>query len=527
MDNNVSFKGGSAPVGTDAGTGATPPPAGSSPAAPMSVADLLQLTSAPTKLSKEGEAYLSTIVEELTKNGFEPKVTQIIGPNYEARVLEYQNYITAFLFAETYIPGVPALPPASAVKDLRSRFASHGVTGTPAIFQVVTKEDYAKVEIMASLVVNAYKCHLTPAFRNFTAAGLSQGNYGLTDDMTLIRPFVERLCPTAALPRMDVGIMLYINQQVTNEFNVGNNGRPEYQRTPILAVTGYTDFVYAENEAINGITGGQIKFVPMFIITGIFTPIVDVSMATVAISLTSYLMIGKSFWAKQFATFQKDKPDIGNLLQNQTTGKPITTTNINERNAVISQYLTTPFPFLAIDVQLGNFTIPGLGKLVDGSAEFNQAVDQFTGCDGAMKAGKACQLVTHNFDGRVRIGKAGDFTDTRAIDYLFLVKAGYQQQEVSSFLRAMQIPAYKSGELAKVYPDAEFLYITYRSFLNPEFVKNVSDDLGRCLKVRIDSTVEAGTYNIGALTGFTNAMGSMPSFAMTSTIGGFTGGWSF
>lgn len=525
-DAAVSFKGGAAPIGADASvTGENP--VGSSPSKPMSVTDLLQLTSAPTKLSKEGEAYMQTIIDELSKNGFEPKMTQIIGPNYEARVLEYQNYITAFVFAETYVPGVPALPPAAVVQDLRSRFVSHGVQGTPAIFQVVTKDDYAKVEIMASLVVNAYKCHLTPAFRNFTAAGLSQGNYGLTDDMTLIRPFVERLCPTAALPRMDVGIMLYINQQVQNEFNVGNGGRPEFQRTPILAVTGYTDFVYAENEAINGITGGQVKFVPMFIITGIFTPIVDISMATVAISLTSYLMISKSFWAKQFATFNKDKPDIGNLLQNQQTGKPIATTNINERNTVISNYLTTPYPYLAIDVQLGNFTIPGLGKLVDSSAEFNQAVDQFTGCDGATKSGKACQLITHHFDGRVRLGKSGDYADTRAIDYLFLVKAGYPQQEVSSFLRAMQIPAYKSGELTKIYPDAEFLYITYRAFLNPEFVRNVSDDLGRCLKVRIDANVEAGTYNIGALSGFQSMIGGMPGFAVTTSMGGFNGSWSW
>ena len=87
----------------------------------------------------------------------------------------------------------------------------------------------------------------------------------------------------------------------------------------------------------------------------------------------------------------------------------------------------------------------------------------------------------------------------------------------------------KAAELiAKIYPDAEFNYITYRAFLNPAFVMNVSEDLGRTLKVRIDAAIEAGTYNIGALTGFNQNGFNAPGFAMTSSIGGFSGGfmWS-
>ena len=526
-DSSASFKGGAAPV-APAAPASMGTPTGSSPATAKSVADILQLMSAPTKLSKEGEAYVATIVDALTKAGREPKVTSITGPNYEARVLEHNNYITAFVFTETYTPGTPPLPAAACVNDLRGRFASHGINGQAAIFQVVSKEDYEKVDIMAAMVTNAYVCHDTPALRNFTAAALSGGNYGLTDDLTVIRPFVERHCPTATLPRMDSAIMLYMNQQVTNEFNVGNGGRPEFQQIPVLAVTGYTDFVYAENEAMNGISAGQTKYVPMFIITGIFSKIVDVSIAAIGISLTSYLMISKSFWAKQFSSFKKDKPDIGNLLQDRDTGKPVQTKDIQQRNAVIANYLTTPYPYLAIDVQLGNFTIPGLGALVDSTAEFNQRVDQFTGCDGATKAGKASQLITHHFDGRIRMGKAGEFVDTRSVDYLSLIKAGYPSTDAASFLRAMQVPGYKSQELAKIYPDAEFMFITYRAFLNPQFVMNVSDDLARTLKVRIDTQMDAGTYNIGALNGFQQAgIGSMSGFSMTSSVGGFAGGWGW
>lgn len=526
-DNAMSFKAGGAPVDTGAAPGAGGAEnGGSSPTRAASVLDLMQLMSTPTKLSKEGEAYMATIIEELTKTGREPKVTSITGPNYEARVLEHNGYITAFVFAETYQPGVPAYPAASVVNDLRGRFVAHGINGASAIFKVVTKEDYEKVDIMASLVVNSYKCHDTPAFRNFTAAGLSQGNFGLTDDMSIIKPFVERHCPDATLPRMDVGVMLYINQPVTNEFNTGNNGRPEFTRTPVVAVTGYTDFVYAEDQSLNGITGSQVKYVPIFVITGIFSTIVDVSMAAIGISLTSYLMIGKSFWAKQFAVFKKDAPNIGNLLKNNETGAPMEVTTIEERNSVITNFLTTPYPYLAIDLQLGGFVIPGLGKLIDGGQEFNQLIDNFTGGEGATRAGKATQLTTHHFDGRVRKSKTGEFVDTRCIDYLSLIKAGYPQNEVSSFLRAMQVPEFKSKEIARVDPDAEFYYVTYRAFLNPQFVVAVAEDLGRSLKVRIDAAMDIGTYNIGALSGWQQTgIGQMPGFAVTSTVGGFNGSW--
>ena len=529
-DSSASFKEGAAPVAPAAAPGNPGAPAGSSPAQAKTVTDILQLMAAPTKLSKEGEAYVATIVDEMTKKGCEPKVTSITGPNYEARVLEFNNYVTALVFTETYTPGTPPLPAAAVVQDLRGRFVSHGVTGTPAIFQVVTKEDYEKVDIMASMITNAYLCHGSPALRHFTAAALSNENYGLTDDLTVIRPFVERHCPTATLPRMDSAIMLYANKPVTNEFNLGNGGRPEFQQIPIVAVTGYTDFVYAEDQSLGGLGSGQVKYVPMYIITGIFSKIVDVSMATIGIALTSYLMISKNFWVKQFSSFKKDRPDIGNLLQDRDTGKPVQTKDIQQRNAVIANYLTTPYPYLAIDVQLGNFTIPGLGSLVASTVEVNQRVDQFTGCDGATRAGKATQLITHHFDGRIRMGgsKAGEFFDTRTVDYLSLIKAGYPSNDAASFLRAMQIPAYKSQELTKIYPDAEFMYITYRAFLNPQFVLNVSDDLGKTLKVRIDTQMDAGSYNIGALTGFQQAgIGNLGGFAMTSQVGGFSGafGW--
>ena len=143
MDASTSFKTGGAPVGTGAapvGSEAGNPGGGSKPAAAKSVADLLQLMSAPTKLSKDGEAYVDAIVDALTKADRTPKVTSITGPNYEARIINNNGFLTALVFAETYTPGTPPLPAAAVVNDLRGRFTSHGVSGTPAIFQVVTKE---------------------------------------------------------------------------------------------------------------------------------------------------------------------------------------------------------------------------------------------------------------------------------------------------------------------------------------------------------------------------------------------------
>ena len=86
-DSVASFKAGAAPI-EGAGAAGGEIPAGSSPARATSVADVIQLMTAPTRLSKEGEAYISQIVDTLTRSGREPKVTTIMGSCYEARVLE-------------------------------------------------------------------------------------------------------------------------------------------------------------------------------------------------------------------------------------------------------------------------------------------------------------------------------------------------------------------------------------------------------------------------------------------------------
>ena len=63
-DNAMSFKAGGAPVDTGATPGAGGAEnGGSSPTRAASVLDLMQLMSTPTKLSKEGEAYMATIIE--------------------------------------------------------------------------------------------------------------------------------------------------------------------------------------------------------------------------------------------------------------------------------------------------------------------------------------------------------------------------------------------------------------------------------------------------------------------------------
>lgn len=523
-DSVASFKAGAAPI-DGAGAAGGSAPAGSSPARATSVADVIQLMTAPTRLSKEGEAYIGQIVDTLTRSGREPKVTTIMGSCYEARVLEHNNYVVAFLFTETYVPGEPPRPAASMSEDLRRRFVANGISGEPALFLVVTKEDYAKVDIMASLIVNAYKCNDTPAVRNFTAAGLddSHTQYGLTDDMNVIKPFVERNCPFATLPRMDLGVMLYIKNPIKDDIGF-QNSRQEFERVPVVAVTGFVDFVYADVNT-NGLTGGGIKFNPIFVITGFYSPIVDVSMAAVGIPLTVYLEIEQGLWGKQFSVFKKGKPNIGNLLADQTTGAPIEVTSPEDRNKVIANHLTTPYPYVAIDLQLGRFVIPGLSKMVVNSAEFNQRIDQFTGGDGASRAGVAVQLTTAHFDGRYRASKTGEYLDTRCIDYLSLVAAGYQQRDVASFLRSMKSPEMRSNDIAKVNPDAEFLYVTLRNYLNPQFVTNVAADMQRVLRVRVDSVMDIGAYNIGALNGFSSVnIGNMPSFAVASSIGGFNNG---
>lgn len=521
-DNSVKFRGGNAtpPAGTSGTSGATG--TSSAPAEVKSIADIFALAQSPSTLSKEGEAYIEKIVDTLNASGREAKQHKIVGANYEARVIECNDTYQAFVMAETYQGTADPSPIAACRSDFQNvMLAAQLDPAKLDQFLIVTKEDYAKADVAASYITNSYMASDNPIVRDLSAASFANGMFRITTDISLVRSFVEKTYPFQTLPRMDVGMLLYVTKPIENAFD--RNGRQEVQRYPILAVTGYTDFEYSNN----GMYGQQVtKYTPIFVCTGIHSRLVCDKIAVTGMALASSIFIRQNHWLEQFSSFQKGAPDIGHLVMDEKN-KLLHAANVNDRNRVIGMALSTPMPLMALDIQLGAPIMSGFSNIIKDAAKFNLAVDKFTGGQGAQRVQQPIQVRTFRFDGRVVINKSGlaDFVDTRTVDYLHLVQSGMLPGDAADMLQPTLEPKVKCDVLKRTYNDAQLLYITHRVILNPEYVDAIANDLAQTLKVQVEGMYAQNTYDVAQLAGFQPNVGN--AFMATTSYSPYSGHYFF
>lgn len=499
-DTAMTFKGGGVPVApADTGAG-TEAPRSSAPAEIKSITDIMSLCTAPTILSKEGEAYIEKIVEALEQSGRPAKSHRIVGANYEARIIESGGKYQVFVFAETYTSTGDPTPIATCAKDFRVNFRSAGFDPAQvAQFIVVTKEDYEKVDIMAAYIVNSYLAADTKVVRELSAAQLATGTFRITTDPSAVSQYIEQTYPLKTLPRSDVKLLLYTVRQIENSYD--SNGRPEVQRIPIVAVGAYTDFEYFSS--VNFYTGNTQKFSPLTVITGTHSRLVSEKIAIVGTIMARWVFITQGRWLEQFSSFQKGSPDIGMLVLDEK-GRPCQAANITDRNLAIERALSSRIPNMAIDLQYGAPIMPGLRDLIRNAAAFNQLVDNFTGGKGASQAANPYQLMAIRSDGRVRVTKNGvaDYVDTRVVDYLHLLTAGVDPKSAADMLQPALDPKIKADALKRSYPEAQLLYVTHRLILNPVWVDGIMADIVPSLRVQIDGSFAPNTYDLSQLAAF-------------------------
>lgn len=530
-EDGISTRGAGAPLGTPgvgaAGNGGSV--TGVSPVQPKSIQDIMALLPSSSQLTKDGEAYLNHIVEKV-QTGREVQVIPVAGTNYEARVIVCGQFHVAFIFDETYTSGVPSLPTATMWDNIVKQLADKGVQAKSLICFVVSKDDYVKVDTMATTIASIFASADTPAFRDISIAQFNSPNFHVTDDLSMVKSVIEKLNPQVVAPRCDCGVMLYSTTKETNVFQTGQNGHQEAGIEPLLAVSAYTEFV----RPIDQFTmAAPDKFVPVVTISGIWSKLPTLPMAILGICLAAHVLVRGGGWLKPFSNYGKGERNIGNLLKDPATGKIVHCNDQNDRNMALGKY--TSNPLLAIDVQLGAMAIPGLRDLFGDQAALCKAIDNFSGGAGASTAaaqafnagGNIIQFQTIRFDGDVCIGaKNGQPVDTREIDYLGLVANGAQPDNVRQFLDVYQNrPDIQSNDLKTVYPDAKLKYVTYRAYLLPTWVDAITQDLGKGLKVTVDGGVAPVTFNMATLQAFQPIGYGAGGFVQTPYTQGFAGGW--
>ena len=526
--------GAAAPVPTAAGTG-------TSPLAAKSITDYLAILPSGSQLSKEGEAYIERVRDAVDKNGRKVEVVAINGSNYESRCLIVNDWMAVYIFHETYMPGTSALPDAAMYDDVLKRAVARGITAKAVSCFVVAKEDYAKVDVMATRMANLFTALERPELQQISLQQFNGSNYHITTDLDMVTRYAEQMNPLAVLPRCNCGILVYTTTKETNVFQTGRVNQDAVIE-PMIAVTAYTEAVRPGE--LNSMINTDKRYTLQTVITGVYTKLNTVPMFVVGLTLAAHVLIKNNRWLQQFSTFGKGSPDLGNLFED-ANGKLCRCKDIDDRNAILMtmetngqyKFVTSPTPVLAFDVQLGAATIPGARDLFGDQAALNKAIDDFTGGNAAQSAAAALgneisQLTDLRYDGVVQMaGATGAKVDTRCIDYLTLLAEGAQPGNVDGFTKIYpNHPEIRAAQVKEVYKNAADLrYITYRSYMRPEWVEAISNAVASVLHVTIEGTAEVNAYNMGVLKTLSPlAYGMGGGFVQPSGGGGaFNGLWRF
>jgi hypothetical protein len=491
-----------------AGTGTT----SQQPLAAKSIVDYLSVLQSGSSLSREGEEYVERVADALRKSNREVKVIAINGTNYESRLLEVGGYHVAFLFEETYMPGASTLPTAAMFDDVCKKCATRGITSKLLWAAVISKKDYQKVDTMGVHVSNLFSTIDRPQLKDVSLQLFQGSNFHITTDTETIRRYIDQMNPFASTPRTEVGILVYATSKETNMFQFGKNNQ-ETQIEPILAMGGYTKFVqFVDGGA--AITPAE-KYTPLFTFTSFWSKLNTVPMQILGLCLGVDVLIRQNRWLAQFSNYASDANDLGMLITDKDTGKPMHCKDQNDRNAILANFMTTDAngvvtPVVALDLQLGHAVVPGMNEIFGNRGLFTKLIDDFTGGNSAASVAGADGLGMKQvddlaYDGVIEVGGAGaGFMDTRCVDYLSLVASGAQPANVKDFRKFyLNSPDMNANLLRSVYPNQlKLRYITYRTFLNPEWIDAISIEMSKVFKFQVDGAMEVSAFNISTLKTF-------------------------
>jgi hypothetical protein len=337
----------------------------------------------------------------------------------------------------------------------------------------------------------------------------------VTTNINAVRAYVDSRCPHGVPVRDDIGLLVYaMKNKPVRQVNF-QNGIPDQDYTPILAVTGYTEFLTT--------TGAQfgtsmVKFAPIITITSVVSDLVSRKLAAAAITIAAETFIRQSRWLAPYSVFSKEAANLGSLIMDES-GKPCFCENIEQRNKVLSDYVLPPF--LAIDITEGRARISGLDKLVYSPADFMNDVGQFLGVTIPQQMGNPIIKVWRDYIGEVKLdSKSGD---SRSVDYLNLATRIKDINKINKFLYHPEDPKERNRQITETIGlESKVLFTNYHLVLDSVFVNYISEHLAKKMTIVFD------TINMGMASNITTLLASNANAygGFIPMSGGFGNSWN-
>jgi hypothetical protein len=405
----------------------------------MNLFGVMSMLGAGAALGQDVEKYIETLKTWFTRdpaNTSAPKIeVKRLAEPQGAHVVVCGNFAIIMLFDALLARDTTNFEPASnntsrAYQAMEAQFGANTYRMLNSV--LVLPGDYDRVQNMAFQIGVTMQIANNPQLRDSNVSIMKGYEYVIDPDTASARQFVMDNSPHAVQPRGDIGFMIYARppRRAGDLYSVASD-----ESKPIAAVLAYTDILQDES------TG---KFSSIVHISNITSRIPLPGITELSIAAAADQFIGARRWMQPFCTFQRTKPNLGNLVVDPADPKKLWFFQDQVTFDRHYQDIMLPYTLMAIDVAEGQWRIPGLAVYGWSSAEnFAKVYDRiqtFFGGGIPLDRNRVPFVIRWtNYNGVYGDPASGRLTDSREIDYLNLVAQhqGAQDENTKTLLRQL------------------------------------------------------------------------------------------
>jgi len=439
-------------------------------------------------LGTDIEKYLETLKSYLPKDG----AASACGPVRVQRLSE-PNGAHAFIVGEK---AMILLFEALLPKDMQNfvPVSGYGAIASQALRResningplnviLVQPEDYTRAQQMAA--------HLTVHLAVATNAKFSDETIELLNGIDLVadpnpelfRSYIDQHSPHSVQERGDYGFTILAKFGRRPGFSQVEDLRP------IAAVSAYTEIL--RNGTTSGMYPqvGQAKFVPVVHITNITADLAHPGIIPLCLAQAANLFVDQQRWLQPLMTFQKTKPNLGNLTLDPTTKNTVGFLNSSTELSEWLQNNMMPSAVLAVDVAEGRARIPALAVYGDLREYGNRVFDQITAFFGPTMTLDRNRPAYYSL-AQTYLGVYGDpkrggaLLDSRHLDYLDILATSGPNQPASMLMEYPQDPVYRARLISDLTSHTfRSLWWTQLSIMDPGLLSNLARTISSRVRI--------------------------------------------
>lgn len=482
-------------------------------------------------LSAEADEYLKRLRAQLEDSAQPIKI--------ETKRLPKPNGAYAFvsgsagiiiIFDEDISPNIYEIEKQTRFFDAKTAFESVVSKNTRLINVVlVDRYSYGKYSQMADYISKTLQAANGKFLDNFTIDAFDRQNDVLVIDHnpSAVKEFIKANSPHGVIGRVDSGFICYI----AKGYKPTIKGTIEYtDKIPLFAVGGFAE-LWAKQSIGFGFqpTHYNEKIInPIVRITEIISSIPSPKIIPLILSICGEMFGTYQIWQLPYRTIKKNGPDIGNLILDPKTGKPVKIKTEEELNYVFSNLMNNAT--IAIDICDGKARIPGIEYLTASAQSLTEIINTFNQfLNTNLPIELVGKVLFQEFVGTCEVKgmvEGEDIIDSRYVDYLNVIALTGSGQNAEQLKYRVGDPKIRVNTITSLVNNFRPQTMAFVTALNPKLITmmsqaissrvNLINPLTRSITPQIDTSIlDQFSYTGG------------PALSGYSPVGGFSGGNPF